>query len=423
MGRTVIAIEARIPDPATVGGVAQVIMSLADGLSRLQDGDEEYVFIGTEESRSWLGKRISGPCRLHVVARGYKERLLQSSIGPVLLSARELFRAARSSIKPPGNRSGVAIARSDGVAESLGAKLIHFVTQRAYMTDRASIYHPHDLQHVHMPDFFDAKTLRWRQQNYPVFCQRAKVVAVESTWTKNDVIANLNVPEDKVIIVPMPPPMVSTSSADSSNADLSTFVQLPSRFILYPAQTWPHKNHLRLIDALAILKSEFGLVVPLVATGRQNEFYTTIAARVSEARLGDQIRFLGYVDDARLTALYRSAVAVVVPTRFESLSLPIWEAFAIGTPVACSRVTSLPEQLGGAGVLFDPDDPKDMALAIMKLWQDDRLRQDCVAKGAARLRDFSWDRTARHFRAIYRRTVGSELTGEDEQLLSAPAII
>src|SRR5215467_11354108 len=162
MGKTVIAIEARIPDPATVGGVAQVIMSLADGLSRLQDGEEEYVFIGTEDSRSWLGKRTSGPCRLHVVARGYKERLLQSSIGPALLSARELLRSARSSIKPPGNPSAAAIARSDGVAESLGAKLIHFVTQRAYITDCASIYHPHDLQHVHMPDFFDAKALRWR---------------------------------------------------------------------------------------------------------------------------------------------------------------------------------------------------------------------------------------------------------------------
>jgi glycosyltransferase involved in cell wall biosynthesis len=398
-------------------------MSLADGLSRLQDGEEEYVFIGTEESRRWLGRRVSGPCRLHVAARSYKERLLQSSIGPVLLSARELLRSARSSIKSPGNPSVAAIARSDGVAESLGARLIHFVTQRAYITDCPSIYHPHDLQHVHMPSLFDAKTLRWRQQNFPAFCQRANVVAVESTWTKKDVVANMNVPEDKVVIVPMPPPMLSTDSADSSNADLSTFAQLPSRFILYPAQTWPHKNHLRLIDALAILKSEFGLVVPLVATGRRNEFYSTIAARVSEVGLSDQIRFLGYVDDARLTALYRSAVAVVVPTKFESLSLPIWEAFATGTPVACSRVTPLPEQLGGAGLLFDPDDAKDMALAIITLWQDDRLRQDFVEKGAARLRDFSWDRTARHFRAIYRRAVGTTLTEEDEQLLSAPAII
>ena len=110
-------------------------------------------------------------------------------------------------------------------------------------------------------------------------------------------------------------------------------------------------------------------------------------------------------------------------TKFESLSLPVWEAFASGTPVACSRITSLPEQLAGAGLLFDPDDPKDMAVAIMKLWQDDRLRQELAAKGTARLGQFSWERTARHFRAIYRRALGSKLTGEDEQLLSAPAII
>jgi glycosyltransferase involved in cell wall biosynthesis len=422
MGKTVIAIEARIPDPAAVGGVAQVIMSLADGLSRLQDGDEQYVFIGTDGTESWLGKRVYGPCRLHIVPRNYKERLLQSFIGPQLLSMRELLRSARSKINP-GGVSAVTAARSDGTVESLRASLVHFPTQRAYITDCPSLYHPHDLQHIHMPEMFDAKTLRWRQHSYPAFCARASAVAVESAWTKDDVIANLNVPAEKVIVIPFPPPIVLNDLTIPPDAMASAVAGLPRRFIFYPAQTWPHKNHLRLIEALAILKDQFGLIVPLVATGHQNAFYPTIAARVDAAGLGDQIRFLGYVDDARLAALYRAAVAVVVPTKFESLSLPIWEAFAAGTPVACSRVTSLPDQLAGAGLLFDPDDPKDMALAVMQLWQDDRLRQDFAAKGAARLRQFSWERTARHFRAIYRRLVGAKLDAEDEQLLSAPAVI
>jgi|SRR5579871_2324871 len=422
MGKAAIAIEARIPDPAAVGGVAQVIMSLADGLSRLKDGDEQYVFIGTDGTESWLGKRIYGPCRLHIVPRNYKERLLQSSIGPRLLKVREALRSARSKMKP-GVEPAVAVARSDGVVESLGASLVHFPTQRAYITDCPSLYHPHDLQHIHMPEMFDAMTLRWRQHNYRAFCAQANAVAVESEWTRNDVIANLNVPAERVIVIPFPPPIVLNDLTIPPDTMASAVAQLPPRFIFYPAQTWPHKNHLRLIDALAILKDRFGLIVPLVATGHQNAFYRKIGARVDEVGLADQIRFLGYVDDTRLAALYRAAVAVVVPTKFESLSLPIWEAFAAGTPVACSRVTSLPDQLAGAGLLFDPDDPQDMALAIMKLWQDDRLRQDLVAKGAARLRQFSWERTARHFRAIYRRLLGAKLDAEDEQLLSAPAII
>ena len=340
----------------------------------------------------------------------------------MLLNARELYRSARAAITSDG-QAAITIAQSDGFAEGLGASLIHFVTQRAYISDCPSIYHVHDLQHIHMPNFFDAKTLRWRERNYPEFCARAKAVLVESKWTKSDVIANLNVPAEKIVIIPIPPPLMSNDLAGSSDANTALLTDLPPRFIFYPAQTWPHKNHLRLIDALAILKNRFGLIVPLVATGLQNEFYRTIAAHVLKSGLANQIQFLGYVDDARLSALYRQAVAVVVPTKFESLSLPIWEAFAVGTPVACSRVTSLPDQLAGAGLLFDPDDASDMALAIKRLWQGEDIRRDLVEKGKARLRQFSWERTARHFRALYRRTMGCVLDAEDEHLLSSPDVI
>jgi len=421
MGKNIIAIEARVADPALIGGVAQVIMSLADGLSQLPNGEEEYVFIGTAGTEKWLGKRIYGPCRMHIAPKHFKERLLHSPIAPILLNAREFYRSVRTAIGSDC-QTPIKIAQSDGVAEALGASLVHFVTQRAYITNCPSIYHPHDLQHIHMPNLFDVKTLLWRQRNYPEFCARAKVVAVESTWTKNDVVANLNVPAEKIVIIPIPPPLMSDLTC-SPAAKPAWLANLPSRFIFYPAQTWPHKNHLRLIDALATLKNKFGLVVPLVATGHQNEFYHNIASRVSESGLNDQIQFLGYVDDARLSSLYRQAVAVVVPTKFESLSLSIWEAFAAGTPVACSRVTSLPDQLAGAGLLFDPDDANDIALAIKKLWQDDHLRRDFVEKGAVRLRQFSWERTARHFRALYRRTIDCMLDAEDEYLLSSPAII
>jgi glycosyltransferase involved in cell wall biosynthesis len=421
MRKAVIAIEARIIDPATDGGIAQVTMSLAQSLSRLEDGDEEYVFIAFEDAQDWLGKYISGPCRLHSVASSWKKRLAQSAAGPALLALRRRL----GSVTGRGARSPAtdAIPASDGVVEKLGANLVHFLLQRAYLTDRCSIYHPHDLQHIHFPEFFDGETVRSRTRNYSAFCAQARFVAVESTWTKQDVTEKLSVAAEKVVVIPFPPPVLLRKSGDPRDADRASAVTGFPRFIFYPAQTWLHKNHLRLIDALEILKGQFGLDVPLVCTGHQNSHFGAIERRIFAAKLSDQVRFLGYVDDATMAALYRTATAVVVPTLFESLSLPIWEAFAARKPVACSRIPSLEAQAAGAALLFDPDDSLDLAKTIKKLWEDDRLRAELGSKGRARIGQFSWDRTALHVRALYRKALDYPLDAEDRSIIEAWPVI
>jgi glycosyltransferase involved in cell wall biosynthesis len=196
-----------------------------------------------------------------------------------------------------------------------------------------------------------------------------------------------------------------------------------SDFIFYPAQTWPHKNHLNLIEALALLRDRFGIVIPLVSSGKRNAFYQVIKVRVASLALADQVQFLDYVSEQRLGALFSLARAVVIPTKFESLSLPIWEAFAAGRAVACSNVTSLPMQVAGAALLFDPNDVESMALAIRKIWEDDALRAELSRKGRERMKQFPSDRPARHFRAIYRSVLGRGLTTEDEQLLAEPPML
>jgi alpha-1,3-rhamnosyl/mannosyltransferase len=135
------------------------------------------------------------------------------------------------------------------------------------------------------------------------------------------------------------------------------------------------------------------------------------------------VRFLGFVGDAELAALYRRADIVVVPSKFESVSLPIWEAFAAGRPVACSNVTSLPEQVGDAAMVFDPDDPLGIALAIKQLWENGELREQLAKRGRDRMNAFSWGSTARQYRALYRRALGRNLDDEDSRLLSAPSLI
>ncbi len=150
--------------------------------------------------------------------------------------------------------------------------------------------------------------------------------------------------------------------------------RLPDRFILYPAQTWPHKNHAGLLEALALLRGR-GHVVSLVSTGYLNTHANVLQGQARRLGLSGDIKWLGFVDPATLRTLYALATAVVVPTRFEAASGPVWEAFAAGVPVACSDVTSLPEQVGDAALTFDPDDIEAMADAILALWTDAELRQ------------------------------------------------
>jgi glycosyltransferase involved in cell wall biosynthesis len=113
---------------------------------------------------------------------------------------------------------------------------------------------------------------------------------------------------------------------------------------------------------------------------------------------------------------------VVVPTKFESVSFPVWEAFAAGKPVACSTATSLPMQVGEAGLLFDPDRPADIAQTIKTLWQDPGLRERLGRAGTARLKQFSLDQTGRHIRSLYRRLAGTA-DSEDLALLAKPPLI
>jgi len=135
-------------------------------------------------------------------------------------------------------------------------------------------------------------------------------------------------------------------------------------------------------------------------------------------KLEPQVKFLGFVSPLELKALYTLCRGMVFPTRFEGCGLPIHEAFQAGAPVACSDVTCLPEQADGAALLFNPAEPVDMAEAIKALWTDDALCRVLIGKGRKNVAPLNWVRTAKIYRAHYRRLTHRALTSEDRDLLS-----
>ena len=260
----------------------------------------------------------------------------------------------------------------------------------------------HDLQHEHFPEFFSAEKLRYRRMRYLASARAAAAVCVVDEWTKRDVLAHLDIPEAKVFVAPFGPTWPEASRYEQADLqNLGKRYSLPQYFAYYPSQTWPHKNHLRLMEALHVLKGE-GLVIPLVCTGHQNDHYQTIVAKAAELALQGQLHFLGMIPQPDVLGLYRGARMTVIPSLFEGgPGIPVLEAMALASPLAASTACGIPEAVGDAALLFDGLDVADMARALKRLWSDANLRQELAARGLARSAPRTWERAARRYADVY----------------------
>jgi glycosyltransferase involved in cell wall biosynthesis len=308
---------------------------------------------------------------------------------------------------------------SDGFFESLGCDLVHFPSAWFMLCALPSVYNPHDLQHLLYPQNFTLGDLVLRETVMPAGCRLAQAVVVGTQFVRDDVVRRYNVDPEKVQVIPW---ASVTEFYEEPDARRLTAVRqkykIDNRFALYPAATYPYKNHLRVLDALAYLRDTHGLVVSLICTGGLVDWYwPRIRARIQELNLESQVKFLGIVPDEDLRALYRLAAMLIMPTLYEADSNPIHEAWYEDVPVASSNVTALPEQLKDAGLLFDPRDVGSLANAIRRLWTDEALCDDLRQRGRRRAKDFDWERTAKAYRAVYRRVADYPLTEEDRWLL------
>ena len=411
-----VCIDARLTSGAS-GGVETVIVGLAQGLRAVADPGFKLTFLCLRDGSDWLRPHLDPAWKVVEVdptpGRRWARRL--GPLAGVLRPGYRLLKGRGASAAP----AALSTARSDGTLEALGVDLVHFPFQEGFVTSVPSIYQPHDLQHVHLPDFFSVEERARREEVYGTLCRQARRVVVGTSWVATDVREHFALPEDRVRVIPLAPVSLGAGSpVDGSASPLPPGVAEP--FAFYPAATWPHKNHLRLVQAVGQLR-DAGLVVRLVLSGGETEHAGAVRAEVERLELGEQIRMVGFVTSDELAALYACARLVVVPTLFESASYPVWEAFRLGAPVACSAVTSLPAQTGTAAELFDPLSVTDIARAVRAVWlEDGPAHRRRVEEGRRRLEDLSVERTARMFLATYRDVAGVSLEPQEAALLAAP---
>jgi glycosyltransferase involved in cell wall biosynthesis len=421
-----VVIDARVPDGLS-GGVQQWVIGLAHALSQLDVDTEEFLFLVEEGRDQWLTPYLGGRCRLLVnptTAAAQRAPVLAGRIRGLRAWAGRTFPIIRTVWRRLARRGPPAwTSATHRTVERVGPDVMHFTMQTAFHTRIPNIFQPWDLQHLHLPEFFTSGEREAREAAYRAFCDQAALIITATGWVKRDLIEQYGIAEERIAVVNVPP--VTAAYPIPTSAELqaaATRLDLPDRFLFYPAQTWGHKNHLRLFEALAELRGQ-GMIVPVLCSGHRNERYAELMRAARRLGVAEQVAFLGFLEPMDIQVLYRRARGLIFPSLYEGWGLPIIEAFASDLPVACSNATSLPELVGNAAIVFDPLDSHAIAGAMARLWTDDALVGELVERGRGRLALFDWNRTALIVRAHYRRVAGRPLSTEDVVLLAEPSVV
>ena len=413
-----VLINAQMVPGGWSGGIEHFLMGLVYALGRLTDGEEEYSLLTCPESPDWL-KPLMGPNQSSVAVAGPnrgRSGWVKLLLGPLRLPADELRPAVPRFLS--GGPRGFALPQSDGFYESLGGDITHFPFQEFIHCRIPSIYNPWDLQHLHYPQFFSDGKIALRETVYPSACYSARAVVAASWAVKSDLQQQYGLDGQKIFVIYCAPPaaLYEDIPNEASDEHREGF-RLPDLFALFPARTWPHKNHVRQLDAIRQVRDRNGIRLNLVCTGTKNEHWPVIGRRINDLGLQAQVIFPGFVSPLELRALFRLAQFVVFPSLFEGAGMPVIEAFQEGVAVTCSDLPPLREYGGDAVLTFDPRSTDSIAASLLRISSDEALREQLRARGRERARMFTWERTAKTCRALYRKVAGVPLTEEDLHLL------
>jgi glycosyltransferase involved in cell wall biosynthesis len=345
--------------------VKPLVVIDADVLGRRRTGDETYTAALLRELAPLADQE-----RLAAVTR--RPELVPEGIEPLELPARS-----------QSVRMAYGLPR---LLKRLEPALTHFNYVMPPSYRGRSVLSVHDLSFERMPWLMGRRDRMLFQRFVPASARRAHRVLAVSEHTKHDLMELYGIPEDTIVVTSAG---VDPIFHPNGNA--------PKRapYMLFVGGIQPRKDPLAAIEALALLEGDLDLVI-VGAEKRGGE-----EARRTVQRLGleQRVDLAGHVDHEELAALYRGAVCLVFPSRYEGFGLPVVEAMASGTPVVAAAAGALPEVVGDAAILVEPGDPEAIADGVRRAFAE---RERLVAAGLERASRFSWAETARRTLAVYR---------------------
>jgi len=264
----------------------------------------------------------------------------------------------------------------------------------------------HDMQHEFFPGNFSSYALRARKMLWKPSAELATRIIAISGHAKECLVERYEIDPDKIDVVYNGySPQFRIIDNHEVLDSVRTRLGLHKPFMYYPAATWPHKNHKRLLMALRTMKDRYGFDGQLVLSGIAMQANDEVLQEIVRLGLRDNVTVLGYLPYIDLPCLYNLARLMVFPSLYEGFGIPLVESMACGCPVACSNVASFPEVTGDVALTFDPYSAEDMAEKIWTLWSNDSLRSDLKTKGLERVGLFSCENTARQTMDVYKKAI------------------
>ncbi|MCK4650931.1 glycosyltransferase family 4 protein [Candidatus Babeliales bacterium] len=263
-------------------------------------------------------------------------------------------------------------------------ELMWFPTNSYKFVEIPFFYTVWDLQH-RLQSYFPEVSVSGckfedREKKYSYIIPRASYIFIGNQAGKQEVVKFYNFPKERVKILPLPTPDFLFNYFETKN-DFINKLGIKRNYLFYPAQFWPHKNHILILLAIKILKEKYGIDFDVVFTGSDKGNLNYIKEKVEELGLKEKVYFLGFVSIENLIELYRNAFALVFPSFFGPDNIPPLEAFALKCPVIAAKVSGAEYQLGDAAILFDPKSENELVSAIKKLQDDVILRSIIIEKG------------------------------------------
>jgi glycosyltransferase involved in cell wall biosynthesis len=353
------------------GGIFQYIQSMVDALAA--DKSSTYIIFADENDRRFDGYGLEVRKLTPSNRSGLNQVIIFSQL---FLGMRQPFFLRDDELR--------AYADIDLFMSPATSVYPHLFLKKPF------IFTLHDMQEKYYPHAFTRTERFKRALRNQALTKAAKAVICESNYVKEDIMNFLGGNANKIAVIQSPPPdfLLRYEAKPENFAAVKRKYGLPERYIFYPAQCWFHKNHIKLVEAFNIIAKETDEDVSLILSGSQKDNYPKLVAKIQELGLEGRIKHLGYIDYEDIPYLYKMARMLVMPTLFESVSIPIYEAFALGVPVCCSNVVALPEQVGDAALIFNPNDPADMADKMVQLLRDKPLATELAARGRQRVRSF-----------------------------------
>jgi len=226
----------------------------------------------------------------------------------------------------------------------------------------------------------------------------ADTIITDAQFTANELVSFAGVRQDRISVIPcgIDHERFHPPGGNSRLEEVRSRYNLPAAFYLFVGQPSKQKNLRLVVESYASgsLQGEFRLPVVVTWNLRRSTLFEDTLARIEQTGLSGLFQFAGYVRDEDLPLVYAAARALLYPSRYEGFGLPPLEAMACGTPVVCSNRTSLPEVVGDATLLIDPEQPESFVEALRKV-NNESARRDLIKKGLERAQAFSWQSTAK----------------------------